>query len=161
MVNKNKIGAIIILGGIALLGYYYFKKNKPTIAKVQLKGLEELSNYYKSGGDKEDTKINVSYEVKPITNSFQSVLGGSSIFLDPSFTKELQNSENERRENMALYGTPNNPNKPINNSNSMFPDLQNLFNVGKITLSEEANNNLNQFSTMKGLENIDWSKVKF
>lgn len=161
MGNKNKIGAIIILGGVALLGYYYFKKNKPTIAKVQLKGLEELSNYYKSGGDKEDTKINVSYEAKPITNHFQDSVG-SSPFLDPSYAKELQNAQREITENMALYGTPNNPNKPINSSNSMFPDLQNLFDFGKITLSEEANNNLNQFSTMKtGLENIDWSKIKF
>lgn len=58
MKTKNKIGALVILGGIALLGYVYFKKNKPTVASSQLKGLEALSNYYESGsGGREETLI--------------------------------------------------------------------------------------------------------
>lgn len=55
--ETKKIGALVILGGIAILGYVYFKKNKPTIATSQSKGLEALSNYYKTGGGKEDTYI--------------------------------------------------------------------------------------------------------
>lgn len=50
---KEKIGAIIILGGVALIGVYWFKKNKPTIASSQAKGLEALSNFYKTGGTDE------------------------------------------------------------------------------------------------------------
>lgn len=56
METKNKIGALIILGGVALIGIYYFKKNKPTIASSQAKGLEALSNFYKTGGT-DDTLI--------------------------------------------------------------------------------------------------------
>ena len=53
MGTKEKIGALIILGGVALIGFYWFKKNKPTIASKQAKGLEELSNFYKTGGTDE------------------------------------------------------------------------------------------------------------
>ena len=64
MKTKNKIGALVVLGGIAVLGYVYFKKNKPTVASTQLKKLEELSNSYKTGGDE-------SY-IKPITTCNQN-----------------------------------------------------------------------------------------
>lgn len=56
METKNKIGALVLLGGVALIGIYYFKKNKPTIASSQAKGLEALSNFYKTGGT-DDTFI--------------------------------------------------------------------------------------------------------
>jgi hypothetical protein len=66
MKTKNKIGVLVILGGIALLGYSWFKKNKPTVASTQLKGLEELSNYYKSGvGANEETYIKGNAYVAP------------------------------------------------------------------------------------------------
>jgi hypothetical protein len=47
METKNKIGVLIILGGISLMGYYWMKKNKPTVAKSQAKGLQELDNFFK------------------------------------------------------------------------------------------------------------------
>jgi hypothetical protein len=50
METKNKVGVLVILGGIALIGVYWFKKNKPTIGESQAKGLEALSNFYKTGG---------------------------------------------------------------------------------------------------------------
>jgi hypothetical protein len=50
MKTKNKVGVLVILGGLALIGIYWFKKNKPTIGKSQAKGLEALSNFYKTGG---------------------------------------------------------------------------------------------------------------
>ena len=53
MGTKEKIGALIILGGVALIGVYWFKKNKPTLASKQAKGLEALSNFYKTGGTDE------------------------------------------------------------------------------------------------------------
>lgn len=58
MEAKNKIGALVVLGGIALIGIYWFKKNKPTIASSQAKGLQALSNYYQTGsGGFEETLI--------------------------------------------------------------------------------------------------------
>jgi hypothetical protein len=50
METKNKVGVLVILGGIALIGVYWFKKNKPTIAQSQAKGLQALSDFYKTGG---------------------------------------------------------------------------------------------------------------
>ena len=44
MKTKNKIGALVVLGGIALLGAYWFKKNKPTIATSQAKALQKQLN---------------------------------------------------------------------------------------------------------------------
>jgi hypothetical protein len=29
------------------MGYYWMKKNKPTVAKSQAKGLQELDNFFK------------------------------------------------------------------------------------------------------------------
>ena len=57
MRTKNKIGALVVLGGIALLGAYWFKKNKPTTASIQLKALQKASDFYKTGGGKEETFI--------------------------------------------------------------------------------------------------------
>jgi hypothetical protein len=50
MKTKNKIGVLVILGGIALIGIYWFKKNKPTVGQSQAKGLQALSDFYKTGG---------------------------------------------------------------------------------------------------------------
>ena len=51
MKTKNKIGVLIVLGGVGLMGYYWMKKNKPTTSQSQAKGLQALSNFYKTGGD--------------------------------------------------------------------------------------------------------------
>jgi hypothetical protein len=50
MKTKNKVGVLVILGGIALIGIYWFKKNKPTVGQSQAKGLQALSDFYKTGG---------------------------------------------------------------------------------------------------------------
>lgn len=66
MKTKNKIGVLFILGGIAFLGIYFFKKNKPTISEKQEKDLQALSNYYNSGaGGTEETRIAGSGFVAP------------------------------------------------------------------------------------------------
>lgn len=57
MENKKKIGALVVISGIALLGAYWFKKNKPTIATSQANKLERESDLYKKGVTKDDTII--------------------------------------------------------------------------------------------------------
>ncbi len=57
MENKKKIGALVVIGGIALLGAYWFKKNKPTVATSQANILERESDFYKTGVIKDDTFI--------------------------------------------------------------------------------------------------------
>ena len=66
MKTKNKIGVLVILGGISLIGTYWFKKNKPTIAESQEKDLQALSNYYNTGaGATEETRIEGSEFIAP------------------------------------------------------------------------------------------------
>jgi hypothetical protein len=57
MKTKDKIGVLVILAGIALLGSYWFKKNKPTIAKTQANILDRESDLYKTGVIKDDAVI--------------------------------------------------------------------------------------------------------
>ena len=57
MENKKKIGALVVIGGIALLGAYWFKKNKSTVATSQANTLERESDLYKKGVLKDDTVI--------------------------------------------------------------------------------------------------------
>ena len=57
MKTKDKIGALVVLGGIALLGAYWFKKNKPTVASSQANKLERESDLYKKGIVKDDAVI--------------------------------------------------------------------------------------------------------
>ena len=93
METKNKIGVLLILGGIALLGVYYFKKNKPNVAEQQLKGLQGLFNYYLTGGGVEETWIKGSRPKDPnsysssdfnLNNSAQQGFGakGDEIFIE-------------------------------------------------------------------------------
>jgi hypothetical protein len=69
MQNKNKIGALILLGGVALIGMYWFKKNKTNIASTQLKGLQNLINFYKTSGGNEETFIKGNSAIKPVKQS--------------------------------------------------------------------------------------------
>lgn len=100
MKNKNKIGALVMLGGIALLGYYYFKRAKPVVATIQSQDLKKQSDYYGSGtGAQEDTKIDFKYEVAPVTNAFGfnpfmgdldfSKVSASDLGMNFKFTKEM------------------------------------------------------------------------
>jgi hypothetical protein len=66
METKNKIGVLVVFGGIALLGLYWFKKNKPNVASSQAKGLQNLSNFYKTGGGAEETFIKGDTAIKPV-----------------------------------------------------------------------------------------------
>ena len=75
METKNKVGVLVILGGIALIGVYWFKKNKPTIGESQAKGLEALSNFYKTGGGNEETYIKGNTAIDPL-RAGEIVLGG-------------------------------------------------------------------------------------
>jgi len=89
MQTKNKIGALVVLGGIALIGLYWFKKNKPTIASSQAKGLQALSNYYQTGsGGYEETFIKGQGEYTP-PQAGEVTIGGvkQSLLANVDYTK--------------------------------------------------------------------------
>jgi hypothetical protein len=150
MANKNKIGALVILGGIALLGYVYFKKTKPTTAKKQLEDLTKQADYYKNEGAKIETKI---IEEKPL---FDNISINLNPFLDQSFVKSMEEANNLRNENMFLYGKETNPNIPSQFSN-LDLELQNL-GTPNFKLSEQAIKELQNMNTGLGL---DFSNLKF
>lgn len=75
MKTKNKIGALVVLGGIALLGAYWFKKNKPTVATSQQKALQKLSDFYKTGGGKEETFLKGQTAYEPLRTDEISIGG--------------------------------------------------------------------------------------
>lgn len=75
MKTKNKIGALVVLGGIALLGAYWFKKNKPTVAISQAKALQKASDFYKNDGGKEETFLKGQTAYVPLKTDELS-LGG-------------------------------------------------------------------------------------
>ena len=66
MEAKNKIGGLVILVGIALIGLYWFKKNKPTLSLSQAKELEALNNFYKTGGT--DDVLIKGIDITPSSN---------------------------------------------------------------------------------------------
>lgn len=75
MRTKNKIGVLVVLGGIALLGAYWFKKNKPTIATSQAKALQKASDFYKTGGGKEETFLKGQTAYEPLRTDEISIGG--------------------------------------------------------------------------------------
>lgn len=144
MKNKNKIGALLVLGGLALIGYYYFKKNKPTIAKVQSQGLKDLSNFYKSGGAMEDTKISQLTNFIPPTQG-NVVVGG----LEQTMLTNLDYTKLSPKESEDLKVA----------IDRVCPSCSTLGNIGMPTLSQQA---IYDFQNMKtGLEGLNFKNLKF
>lgn len=140
MINKNKIGALIILGGLGLLGYAYFKKNKPTIAGTQLEGLDNLSNFYKSGGAQEDTAIKGGVSYVPTTEKDVIDKGVGGILNN---FQNLSESETQKLKESI---------------DKVCPSCSALGNIGMPTLSQQTVSELQNMQT--GLGNINFSNIK-
>lgn len=140
MKNKNKIGALVMLGGIALLGYYYFKKNKPTIAGTQLGGLENLSNYYKSGGTQVDTALNSNVQYVATTQKDVIDKGVGGVLSSFNNLTELESQ------------------KLKESIDKVCPSCATLENIGMPTLSQQTISELQNMQT--GLGNINFSNIK-
>ena len=50
--NKSNLGALIILGGVAIIGFVWFRRNKPTTSDKQLAELIAKSNSIADSIDK-------------------------------------------------------------------------------------------------------------
>ena len=62
--NKKSLGGLIILGGVALIGFVWFRRNKPSIADKQLQDLKNQSNNLATSADSIDKAFEYSEEVK-------------------------------------------------------------------------------------------------
>lgn len=144
MENKNKIGALIILGGIALLGYVYFKKNKPTVASSQAKSLEELSNYYKTGaGAMEETLIKGQSGYTP-AKAGELTIGGVKQSILTNLDYRKLTPEQIQQLGQAIRTIPDTSNIGTsqiaqNMQNADFSNLSNLGIVG-VTFSLPSKN---------------------
>jgi phospholipase/lecithinase/hemolysin len=104
METKNKIGALVVLGGIALLGLYWFKKNKPTTSSSQAKGLQALSNYYQTGsGGFEETYIKGQGYTPPQSGNI--TIGGvpQSIVTNLDYTSLTPKQLEDLKKSMAQF----------------------------------------------------------
>ena len=132
METKNKIGALVVLGGIALIGVYWFKKNKPTIATSQAKGLQALSNYYETGsGAFEETLIKGQGGYTP-PQSGEITIGGvkQSLLANVDYTKLTPKQVEELKQ---AIGTIPDPSNMVSNQiaqNMQNVDFSSLSNLG-------------------------------
>jgi len=133
MENKKKIGALIVLGGIALLGYSYFKKNKPTMASSQANELERESDLYKKGIIKDDTVIKGINLQDTKTDRYGGLFSMSE--------KDLAQVQKNIDINMTKFFGGNAPNQMAQNFQNT--DFSTLPDLSKIDWSK-----------------IDWSKIK-
>jgi predicted negative regulator of RcsB-dependent stress response len=122
MENKKKIGALIVLGGIALLGYSYFKKNKPTVASSQANQLERESDLYKKGIIKDDTVI----KGVNLQNATTDRYGGLFSMSEKDLAQVQQNIDI----NMTKFFGGNAPNQMAQNfQNTDFSTLPDLSKI--------------------------------
>jgi hypothetical protein len=129
---KNKIGALVVLGGIALLGLYWFKKNKPTTSSSQAKGLQALSDFYKTGGGNEETFIKGQSGYSP-TGAGDITIGGvsQSILTNVDYTKLTPKELEDLKKSMAQFNIPeSNIMTSQLQQNMQNLDFSNLSNLG-------------------------------
>jgi len=131
METKNKIGALFILGGFAFIGVYWFKKNKPTIASSQAKGLQALSNFYQTGGGNEETDIKGNTVIDPLRRG-EIVLGGvrQSMLANVDYTKMTPQQIEDLKKSI---GTIPDPSLLVSNQisqNLQGADFSNLSSLG-------------------------------
>jgi hypothetical protein len=88
--NKTNLGSVIILIGVAVIGFIWFKKNKPTIADKQLEDIKSKSN---NVADKIDIRFSEQGEAKIEKEKIaQKNWELFSVPLNESQKKELQNA---------------------------------------------------------------------
>ena len=138
MKTKNKIGALVVLGGIALLGAYWFKKNKPTVASSQAKALQKASDFYKTGGGKEETFIKGQTAYNPLRTNELS-LGGviSPYYVGLDMRNLTPKQIEEIKKATAGIGQ-------FQTGSQISQNFQNL-----------------DFSNLPNFKNVDWSKLDF
>lgn len=76
--KKESLGALVIIAGIGIIGFVWFKRNKPTTADKQLTDLNSQFAHLQTGADNIDKPFEYTEEQKqnagknPYTNSFFS-----------------------------------------------------------------------------------------
>jgi hypothetical protein len=134
--KKENIGSAIILAGIAIIGFIWFKRNKPQTANKQLGDLTAQSNALQAGSVEGIDKP-FEYSQNTINNASSNPYSESTFTmgaLTPQQIKDIKNS----------IGTVFDPTTMA--SNQIAQNMQNA--------------NFTKLDGIIGVANIDWSKVK-
>jgi hypothetical protein len=89
--KKSSLGALVILGGIAMIGFTWFRRNKPTTADAQLADLTAQSNSLQAGADTIDKPFEYSQDT--INNQGQNPY--SSSILSPAEQQQVNQAVTE------------------------------------------------------------------
>lgn len=133
--EKQGIGLSVILVGIAIIGYVWFKRNKPTTAKKQEEDLKVVSNEIIGGGAKSIDKpfqYSITQTQNQDTNPY--VMNTVDIKYDNLSPKEKEDLR-----------------KAIGN----IPDPSAIYS-GQVVINNSSLNQLSNYDFSK----VDWSNIK-
>jgi hypothetical protein len=136
--KKGNLGILIILGGVALMGYVWFKKNKPSISDKQLADLTAQSNALNTGRVETIDKP-FQYTQEQINNAgsnpySQNTFSPDYSTLSPENIKQLEASINQICPNCAGLDTLGTNQIALNMQNADLSQLGN-FNFGSVNWS--------------------------
>ena len=143
--KKVNLGSAVILIGVAIIGFIWFKKNKPTISNKQLANITNKSNALNTGSaGKIDKPIDVPKGV-----DLQGNIGANPYVISPI--------------NINYNNLTPKQYQDIKNSIGNIPDPSAIYS-GQRVLSNENLNSLNQLSNYDfsnvNWSNLDWSNIK-
>jgi hypothetical protein len=139
--KKQNIGAVVILAGIGIIGFIWFKRNKPTTSDKQLADLTVQSNALNTGSAESiDKPFEYSQETINSAGSNPytiSTVGDMYSNLTPAQIKDLGEAVNQA-----------------------CPSCAGLDNIGtgQIAINMQ-NSSLNQLSNYD-FSSVDWSNIK-
>lgn len=139
--KKESIGSVVILVGIGIIGFIWFKRNKPTTAEKQLADLTAQSNALNTGSAETIDKP-FEYSQQTINSAGSNPYSSSTVGdmysnLTPAEIKSLGEAVNQACPSCAGLDNIGTGQIAINMQNADFSQLGNL-----------------------GLANIDWSNIK-
>jgi hypothetical protein len=139
--KKQNIGAFVILAGIGIIGFIWFKRNKPTTDVKQLANLQTQSNALNTGSAESIDKP-FEYNQQAINNAGSNPYSSSTVGdmfsnLTPAQVKDLKDAVNQTCPSCGSLDNIGTNQIAINMQNADFSQLGNL-----------------------GLANIDWSNIK-
>lgn len=117
MSTKDKIGVLVLIGGIGLIGAYWFNKKKKAVSSTQAKQLNALSNVYTSG-------IGVDKSFVPSNVKPSNIKVGDFTSMTPQEIRDFNNQN---------FGIPNFIDTTI--ANNLSQSLKNM-DFGNLDLSK-------------------------
>jgi hypothetical protein len=89
--NKKLIGGVLILSGVAVVGYYLLNKKKPTISALQLSDIDNIKTDVSIRDNTEQAKMIMN---QPIAFGTVNTLGFTSTLDDATQAQINQNVKN-------------------------------------------------------------------